>query len=305
MATGLAATLIGFLFITLQISPLICDNCSSGKLRIKLEHLEQKILQIRSELVQNQKRIQQSLDKILQRLDHNALDSNAHHFSSVPALGENNRNPFETCSEVKTHKLPSGKYVLKLPGNGKGLYQAFCDQKTTDGGWLVIQNRVDGSMSFEKDWISYRKGFGEGDSNYWIGLENLHLLTTNRSYELRVELKDDSGIQKYASYDEFEIGSAAEYYKLKKLGTYNGTAGDSLKHHVGASFSTFDNDFDTNSIVNCAAKTRGGWWFSDCQDNRYCNLNGIFDGSKEQSIVWYTFIGSKRLKSSRMLLRTK
>ncbi|XP_056003562.1 fibrinogen alpha chain-like [Ostrea edulis] len=40
---------------------------------------------------------------------------------------------------------------------------------TTGGGWTVIQNRVDGTMNFNRSWEEYRTGFGDVRTSYWIG----------------------------------------------------------------------------------------------------------------------------------------
>jgi len=42
---------------------------------------------------------------------------------------------------------------------------------------------------------------------------------------LRVDLTDWEGNTKYATYDNFKVGSAQEKYKLASRGAYNGTAG--------------------------------------------------------------------------------
>ncbi|KAH8376951.1 hypothetical protein KR093_002331, partial [Drosophila rubida] len=51
------------------------------------------------------------------------------------------------------------------------------------------------------------------------------------------------------------------------MGKANGTAGDSLSHHFGQKFSTYDNYRGPNADRNCAEIYRSAWWFSDhCHD---------------------------------------
>lgn len=301
-------------------SSSIDSNGDNGKLRLKMDFLEQKIMEIKMDVMQNQHRLEHALEKISTMIAGRGDQdptifpdrfapvmehpyNSSHDGSAMPPpsmLHENYGHPFETCSELQEHDAPSGKYLLKLPGTRR-VFSAYCDQNSSHGGWLVVQNRIDGSESFEKNWYRYKNGFGEGDGNYWIGLSTLHHLTANRSYELRVELEDNSGIKKYAEYSQFEVGSPSEFYKLKKLGVYKGTAGDALKYLVGAGFSTFDND---HSTTNCAADAKGGWWLKSCTSSHYSNLNGIYGGPDKQSIMWYFFSSRYTgLKSSRMLIR--
>ena len=39
---------------------------------------------------------------------------------------------------------------------------------------------------FDKPMSSYKTGFGDTDSDYWIGLDTLHNLTTNYDWKLQV-----------------------------------------------------------------------------------------------------------------------
>ena len=47
----------------------------------------------------------------------------------------------------------------------------FCDTETTNGGWTVIQRRVDGSVDFNRSWSDYEKGFGDLNREFWYGLK--------------------------------------------------------------------------------------------------------------------------------------
>ena len=88
----------------------------------------------------------------------------------------------------------------------------------------VFQRRKDGSVDFYRDWESFRLGFGDVDGEFWLGNDNLHRITTQGEYKLRVDLTAFDGNSKYAVYDMFRVGDASEEYKLT-LGSYSGTAG--------------------------------------------------------------------------------
>ena len=60
------------------------------------------------------------------------------------------------------------------------------------------------------------------------GNENLHLITSNKRYKLRIELADWEGNTRYAEYDNFRVGSEQEKYKLISIGTYSGNAGQHM-----------------------------------------------------------------------------
>jgi ficolin len=55
-------------------------------------------------------------------------------------------------------------------------FDAYCDM--TDGGWTVIQRRVNGTLDFNKGWAEFVAGFGDLTGNYWAGLDRMHALTS-------------------------------------------------------------------------------------------------------------------------------
>nr|XP_010966832.2 fibrinogen alpha chain [Camelus bactrianus] len=230
------------------------------------------------------------------------------------------------CDDVlQTHPsgAQSGIFNIQLPGSSK-IFSVYCDQETGLGGWLLIQQRMDGSLNFNRTWQDYKRGFGslndKGEGEFWLGNEYLHLLTLKGS-TLRVELEDWAGNTAYAEY-HLRVGSEAEGYALQ-VSSYEGTAGDALiegsveegteyTSHAHMQFSTFDRDADKWE-ENCAEVYGGGWWYNNCQA---ANLNGIYyhGGSYdprnnspyeiENGVVWVPFRGEDySLRAVRMKLR--
>lgn len=89
-----------------------------------------------------------------------------------------------------------------------------------------------------------QNGFGNLDSEYWLGLENIFWLANQDSYKLLILMEDWQGRQASAEYDHFRLEPESDFYRLR-LGQYRGTAGDSLSWHNDKQFSTLDKDKDS------------------------------------------------------------
>ena len=185
--------------------------------------------------------------------------------------------------------------------DGKGYFNVYCDMRTDGGGWTVFQRRQDGSEDFYRGWNDYKSGFGELTAEFWLGNDKIHRLTASRPSSLRVELEDWNGTRAYAKYGKFNIGDEQAKYRLE-VGSYSGTAGDSLGGHNNMAFSTKDRDNDRGSSENCAVDYTGAWWYSHCH---FSNLNGQYLGDKSDArgSVWLHFRPYLSLKSTEMKLR--
>ena len=45
----------------------------------------------------------------------------------------------------------------------------FCFNDEHQNSFKVIQRRVNGNVSFDRDWADYQAGFGELDGDFWLG----------------------------------------------------------------------------------------------------------------------------------------
>ena len=185
--------------------------------------------------------------------------------------------------------------------DGKGSFNVYCDMRTDGGGWTVFQRRQDGSVDFYRGWNDYKSGFGQLTAEFWLGNDKIHRLTAARPSTLQVELEDWNGVKVYAKYGKFNIGDEQAKYRLE-VGSYLGTAGDSLAYHNKMAFSTKDRDHDIYSS-NCAVDYTGAWWYNACYQS---NLNGKYLGNKHDNrgARWYHFRDTLSLKFAEMKLRS-
>ncbi|GBM16000.1 Techylectin-5A [Araneus ventricosus] len=193
------------------------------------------------------------------------------------------------CEEVRRNGYnESGVYTV-YPRNRLGLCSltVFCDMDTMGGGWTVSYSKKRQSGKSDQ--------FGHSDKEFWLGNDNIFILTHQDSYSALFEMENIQQQYVYALYDKFWIDDESHNYKLN-IGGYSGNAGDSMHYHNGNFFSTRDHDNDRARDYHCAGDMSSGWWFDYCLSS---NLNGIrFQGSYDSDfkggIQWHSSVGSFR-----------
>uniref|UniRef100_A0A8C5N2V6 Fibrinogen C-terminal domain-containing protein n=1 Tax=Leptobrachium leishanense TaxID=445787 RepID=A0A8C5N2V6_9ANUR len=184
--------------------------------------------------------------------------------------------------------------------DGETPLKVLCDMHTDGGGWIqshgdfpplyasgsaqqsksassfchdqVFQRRWDGSVDFFRNWNAYKTGFGSRLNEFWLGNDNIHMLTNTGTWEIRIDLQDFEYTKSFAKYASFQIMGETEKYKLLLGAFTEGNAGDSLTFQNNMKFSTFEQDNDAEAS-NCAAVYKGAWWYNACH---YSNLNGLY-----------------------------
>lgn len=138
-----------------------------------------------------------------------------------------------------------------------------CYMDTEKKVWSVIERRKTFSESFNRTWLEYAEGFGDKNTDFFIGFNLLHTITSLQPHELLIRLHQNSGT-KEARYSYFIVGSESESFELKSLGAYSGDAGDGMRINEKQKFSTYDKDNDLVMGISCSIDAGGGWWYTDC-----------------------------------------
>ena len=141
----------------------------------------------------------------------------------------------------------------------------------------TIQRRISDSVDFDRNWDDYVTGFGDEDGNYWMGLEEIHQLTTDNDMSLFINIETFVGEPFTMKLEEISVGKATSNYILHWSGFSQSS--DRLKNTAfvsyqnGMMFTTRDRKNDIwISGYNCASDyNRGGWWYNNCA---YINPNG-------------------------------
>lgn len=153
-------------------------------------------------------------------------------------------------------------YIIRIPNFES--FSVLCNNKIAGPNWAVIQQRINGEEDFNRNWESYRNGFGSFTGDFFLGLERIHRLTSDQTHELYIHMERFDGTTFFARYDNFRIAGEGDKYRLLSLGSFSGNAvEDRMRYHEYQKFSTNDNDND-EFAGNCAQYKKGGWWYKKC-----------------------------------------
>ncbi|NXP86630.1 ANGL4 protein, partial [Passerina amoena] len=293
---------------------------------LRIEELLQKIKQQQYKLDKQNLQIKSLQSKV------NLLIPLHHNKTQPPKWKINLKKSLNLTNQSQNGKLPEGCHQLFLAGQrSSGIFQVqptgsqpfkvYCDMSTgkaaqrpehwagwpgqwqppvtvfslpTEGGWTVIQRRMDGSVDFDQLWDAYKNGFGDLRGDFWLGLEKIHHLVQEGKYNLLIELEDWEGNSQVVQF-VFSLGGESSAYTLNLLGPLSGELENAIGEFRQLPFSTRDRDHDLKADTNCAKHLSGGWWFSTCG---HANLNGKYFRSiprqrheRKQGIFWKTWKG--------------
>ncbi|KAG5273388.1 hypothetical protein AALO_G00150800 [Alosa alosa] len=177
--------------------------------------------------------------------------------SSQPESNNGTAKPAQDCSDYTAREPRKNGIFIVRPDLKNNSFPVLCEMESYGGGWTLLQRRYDGSISFNRSWNEYKRGFGQLDGEFWLGNDLIHLLTKGKEMALRIQLEDIEGLKAHATYDRFSVASELERYRLT-VGHYSGTAGDALNfsqifNHNQKFFTTPDRDNDQYPSGNCGA----------------------------------------------------
>lgn len=145
-------------------------------------------------------------------------------------------------------------------------------QVTTVNGWIVFHQKITNSFNYNLTFDEYKAGFGDAQSDFWLGLERVHRLTSNGTYRMRIEMQLVRNLEWYSvEYSSFSIDSEANGYAIHVAGC-TGDACDPFDSPLNNNtkqnhmkFSTWDrNNNEIPGKWNCALLPGAGFWFNSC-----------------------------------------
>ncbi|XP_029621728.1 fibrinogen-like protein 1 [Salmo trutta] len=300
MAGASTIAVLGLLFLTeCHSAPVQCGEMV-GRLQAEMEDLVR--------VINEQHRYIQGLHL-----------SQAQKLPQIPQTHLQTGGQYKDCAEIfKDGNSVSGLYMIR-PDRAPSSFMVFCDM-SDGGGWTVFQRRKDGTESFDRAWVEYKHGFGdsESDGEFWLGNDPLHYLTSQGDYNLKINMEDFDGNQRFAKYKNMKVDDEKNQYKLH-LGDYTGNAGDALPEahpppsgqwnslgagQLGVKFSTYDHP--NKDDEKCIHHDMSGWWFSKCESGNLNGhyYNGPYQAVMDDGVVWYTWHGWwYSIKSVVMMIR--
>ncbi len=83
--------------------------------------------------------------------------------------------------------------------------EVYCDEE----GFTMIHARFYDSSPYEHVWNEYVAGFGAPGQNYWLGLDNIHFMTQQKPYTLKINARTNDGFEAEATRANFALGPSS------------------------------------------------------------------------------------------------
>lgn len=210
--------------------------------------------------------------------------------TETTSVNKKDLNRYADCSEVRKYGGYTGDGIYTIWMNATHSFDIYCIHEENNS-YNVILKRSSPYIAFNQGWQAYVYGFGNPQSDYWAGLNQMYYLTSiQKNTILTVQLQDWAGNNRNARYSFFQVDNSPSY--TLRIGGYYGDAGDSMSQNNNMPFATPDKP-DHNY---CAYHQQGGWWFNYCTfafpTGKYY-VGGPYtpSGTYYDGIYWYTWGG--------------
>jgi len=256
-----------------KIQELNATTMQQGR-ELKLELKGQRqIIEGQKELIEEQKELIEGQNATISQFNHTLQG----HLPSV-SCGQHTARSCAECPQ----------------GNGKSWCNGDCrwrDGECTNPSVAMLVRKQDSNPPdyFDKTFEEYKRGFSANGES-WIGLDELHRLTSQRSYMLKITMTDYDGASYVAVYDQFKVGAGDDY--VLTIAGFNAalsTLGDSMVGTLslnGMKFSTKDRDQDEDSSRHCAKSWTGGFWYKHCT---FAHPTGLSSATKRSDAKYVTY----------------
>ncbi|XP_062592511.1 angiopoietin-2-like [Saccostrea cucullata] len=200
-----------------------------------------------------------------------------------------------SCECVSSYTDVSGVYEIQISSSENLTVECVMME---GHGYIVVLQRHDGRVNFNRTFSEYENGFGSPFTEMWLGNKYLSALTSSWVSGIRIELTYSDSTHRYVEYSDVIVRGASQLFQLSSLTGYSGNASDMLMGFKGFSFGAYD--FDPQSC-DCQAVKYGGWWHNCC--NTTCTLTSPYNDP------WYPFgwdcesETSNRLMSAKIMVR--
>ncbi|KAL4221004.1 Angiopoietin-like 1 [Mactra antiquata] len=186
------------------------------------------------------------------------------------------------CEEILSSGIKSDG-VYAISPDGRCPFCVYCDMQ--NGGWTIVQRRLDGSVNFYRPWDDYVTGFGTVEWEHWLGLEKIHRLTRDGA-QIYFDLDHWDGSKQDAHYKVFTVHGASTDYRMNvNAHGFQGSFKELFSYHNNMKFSTYDRDNDASSSNCCKDHADGGgWWYNNCY--KFGMLNSVY-GKKYQGGIGF------------------
>lgn len=182
--------------------------------------------------------------------------------------------------EQKLYRVLSIEKPWIVAGNNSISTLGACVRQGELKDWTILQENNIGPDSIfgSKKWDDYKKGFQETGRGSWLGLDEMHKLTSTGNWQILVSYRDcGDHDEACAIFDDFKIDgedSRYEFHVGTKVTSGGGGALQGFETNNNKKFATADK---RNGHSTCPKYYEAGWWFGRCyveQSCPNCNLHG-------------------------------